>query len=283
MVGAATVKVLSERYASRVEIRAGVRNPDKAEALKSLSGVSVVRAEMGTAELETTLKGVDSLFIVTPGVENRAELASATAVYAKKAGVKHLVVVSILTADKQDTTFGKEFGKLETEIKAIKVPFTILRLGFFVENYFGLKESISGAGIISSPADPTKPFGIVVTEDIGKAAAAVLVDPSNHVNKTYNIISDHHSYGDVAAAFEEALEKKVTNTRITSEDAKKGLIEMGFPEWRVSGLMDFMKLLNEGNPALATTNVQDFQSITGERPTDFKSWLTQVKGTFLDQ
>ena len=71
-VGSATIQALAAKYASRVEIRAGVRNPDKADKLKSIPNVSVVKAEMGTAELENTLKGVHSLFIVTPGVINRA-------------------------------------------------------------------------------------------------------------------------------------------------------------------------------------------------------------------
>ena len=33
-VGSATVRVLSAKYSDKVEIRAGVRNPDKADKLK---------------------------------------------------------------------------------------------------------------------------------------------------------------------------------------------------------------------------------------------------------
>ena len=278
-VGAATVKALAAKYTSRVEIRAGVRNPDKAEALKSLSGVSVVQAEMGSAELETTLKGVDSLYIVTPGAENRAELASATAVSAKKAGVKHLVVVSVLTADKQDTVFGAQLTKLESNVKALGVPYTFLRLPMFVENYFGFKDTIK-AGAIYCPVDPTKPYSPVVVADAGKAAAVVLVDPSNHANRTYNIISDRHSYGDAAAAFEETLGKKVTYTRVSYEDAKKSFLGMGYPEWQVNGLIELFKLVDEGDPVISMENAGDYEKITGEKPTDLKSWVAQVKGAF---
>ena len=104
-VGSATVQVLSSKYADKVEIRAGVRNPDKADKLKSLPNVSVVQAEMGDKEkLTRTLKGVHTLYIVTPGVENRAQLTIATAQAAKDAGVKHLLVVSVPTADLKDKT-----------------------------------------------------------------------------------------------------------------------------------------------------------------------------------
>ena len=110
-VGSATIQALAAKYASRVEIRAGVRNPDKADKLKSIPNVSVVKAEMGTAELENTLKGVHSLFIVTPGVINRAALTIATAESAKKAGVNHQLIVSIPTADKKGYNFRRTNGR----------------------------------------------------------------------------------------------------------------------------------------------------------------------------
>ena len=49
-IGSATVTALSIRHADKLDIRAGVRNPDKAEKLKGLTGVSVVQAEMGAKE-----------------------------------------------------------------------------------------------------------------------------------------------------------------------------------------------------------------------------------------
>ena len=204
-VGSATVKALSAKHAGRVEIRAGVRNPDKADSLKSLTGVRVVKAEMGSSELETTLKGVAALFIVTAGVVNGADLAIATAASAKKAGVKHIVAVSVPTAGKNDTIFGRQLAKLESGIKDLGVPYTFLRLPMFFENYWGFKDTIKGAGAIYAPADPTKPFVSVVVADAGNAAASILVDPANHANKVYHIVSDRHTFGDVAAAFEEAL------------------------------------------------------------------------------
>ena len=94
LVGSSTLKVLSEKYSDTVEIRAGVRNPDKAEKLKSLPNVAVTRAEMGDAALKDTLRGVDALYIVTPGTELRVPITIATAEAAKEAGVKHIMVIS---------------------------------------------------------------------------------------------------------------------------------------------------------------------------------------------
>ena len=75
-VGVATVTTLSEKYADRVEVKAGVRNPDadKASKLKALPNVEVVQATMGDSSLVSVLNGVTTLYIVTPSAENRAHL-----------------------------------------------------------------------------------------------------------------------------------------------------------------------------------------------------------------
>ena len=279
-VGSATVKTLSAKYADKVEIRTGVRNPEKAGELKSLAGVTVVKAEMGSTDLETTLRGINTLFIVTPGVENRAELAIATATSAKKAGVKYLVVVSVLTADNLDTIFGRQWHKVETEVKALGVAYTILRLPFFVDNAWAFKDTIKGAGAMYNPVDPTKPLSPVVVADVGNAAAAVLADSATHANKTYNIISHRHTYRDMAAAFGEALGKTVTYNRVPYEDAKKAFMGMGFPEWQVDGIMELFKLMDAGDSVISTTDIGDYQKITGETPTSLKTWVAQVKAGF---
>ena len=280
-VGSATVQVLAEKYINEIEIRAGVRNPDKADKLKAIAGISVVKAEMGSPELKATLCGVDTLFIVSPGVENRAELVIPTTQSAKAAGVKHQVVVSGPTADShRDSLLGRGFNKIETSVKALGMTYTMLRLPMFFESYFGFKDTIKGEGAIHWPADPSKKFSAVSVGDIGKAAAAVLVNPAKHANKTYTIVSDHHSYGDVAAAFGEALGKTVTYNRISYEAAKQAFLGMGFPEWQLRVLMEFFKLIDNDDPVLYTTNASDYNLITGEQPTNLKAWVTQVKGAF---
>ena len=279
-VGSATVQVLAEKYASKVEIRAGVRNPDKADRLKAIAGISVVKAEMGSAELKSTLQGVDTLFIVTPGAENRAELVISTAKSAKEAGVKHQVLVSALIADRQDILFGRQFTEIETSVKALGVTYTMLRVSVFFENNLRFKDMIKSQGTIYYPVDPSKTLSTASVGDIEKAAAAILVNPANHANKTYTIISDLHSYGDVAAAIGEALGKTVTYNQVSYDAATQAFLGKGVPEWRVGGLMEVCKLINNGDPVMSTTESSDYNLIAGEQPTSLKTWVSQVKGAF---
>ena len=87
----------------------------------------MVKAEMGSSELETTLKGVAALFIVTAGVVDGADLAIATAASAKKAGVKHVLVIAVAISKEKGITLGPEFY-VETKIKALGEPYTFLPL-----------------------------------------------------------------------------------------------------------------------------------------------------------
>ena len=209
LIGTATLTALAEKYADKVEIRAGVRNPDKADKLKAIAGITIVKAEMGEKdELVNTFKGVNALYIVTPGTQNRAELTLATAEAAKQAGVKAVVVVSSSMAVLTDTLFGRQFGEIEDKISKLGVPYTILRLPYFAENHWGFKDSIIGQSSIHSPVDPTKPFSVIVSEDAGKAAAVILGDPTKHANKTYDLVSDQQTLDAVTEGFSKALGTK---------------------------------------------------------------------------
>ena len=280
-IGLATLQALSSKYADKLEIRAGVRDPEKADKVKAIAGVNVVKATQGDkAQLLTAFSGVTSLYIVVPGVENRAELSIKTAEAAKEAGVKHLVVLSALTTEHTDTVFGKQFTEIEGAITKLGVPYTFLRLPLFVENYFGFKETIEKMSTIITPVNPSKSYTPVVVGDAGKAAAAVLADPSKHANKTYAIVSDRHTHNDVAKAFSEALGKEITVTTNTYEEAKKFIMGIGLPEWQVDGILELYKLIDSGSSTTNQEHFPDFKDITGEEPTNLKDWVKAVAPAF---
>ena len=280
-IGSATVQALSTRFSDKLDIRAGVRNPDKADKLKGFKGVTVVRAEMGVkGELINTFKGVDALYIVTSGTENRAELTITTAEAAKEAGVKHILVVSLCSADNPNTVFGKQFTEIEVGISKLGVSYVILRLPWFLENFLADTSTIRESSQFYLPVDPTKHIPFIAVEDAGVASAVILADPKKHTNKTYDIVSNRHSLGDVAAAFTEALGKEVKYVLVQYEDIKKTLLGAGMPQWRVEGMLGYLKLVDGGLEGADVPEIGDFERITGEKPTSLKEWVAKVKDTF---
>ena len=280
-IGSATLQALSSKYAGKFDIRAGVRNPDKADKLRGLAGVTVVQATQGDKDnLVGVFKGVDALYIVAPGVENRAELIIGTAEAAKAAGVKFLLVLSVPTADLTDTIFGRQLNETETAVTKLSIPHAFIRLPLFVDNYWAFKDPIQSQSSIYSPVDPSQPFTSVVVDDAGKAAAAVLADWRKHENKTYTIISDRHSYGDVAREFSETVGKEVKYVRVPYDAAKQSFLQAGVPEWQTDGILELYKLIDTGSPATNYADLGDFEKITGEKPTNLKAWLSKVGEAF---
>ena len=280
-IGVATVAALAAKYADKVEVRAGVRNPEKADKLKAIGGVSVVQATMGDKEnLKSALKGVDSLYIVTPGAKDRAPLTIATAEAAKEAGVKFILVVSVPTANLTDTIFGAQLSEVEDKVGKLGVPYAFLRLPFFVENLWLFKDSIAGQGTIYYPVNPDKPYTSVVVEDAGKAGAAILADPSKHAGKTYTLVSDRNTYNDVAQEFSEALGKEVKYNRVPYEAGKQAFLSMGLEEWLADGVLELYKLLDSGAPETNIADMSDYGKITGEKPTSLKAWIKKYAPGF---
>ena len=276
-VGSATVTALSTKYAEKVEIRAGVRNPAKAEKLKALPNVTVVQATMGESNLVGVLTGVSTLYIVTPNAENRNPLTSKTAEYAKQAGVKHIAVVSIAIIDVTVTYFGRQFKEIENNISKLGVPYTIIRLPIFMDSYLLFKDSILGQASIFYPADPDKVFQPIAVEDIGKASAAILVNPEKYENKALTIVGDTQTHGGVTRALSEALGKEIKYVRLTYEEARKGV---GVPEWQADGAFEVLKLVDSGSPLVTDNDLGLYKTITGEEPTDLKKWVDKNIAAF---
>ena len=276
-VGVATVAALSTRYADKVEIRAGVRNPDKADRLKSLANVTVVQAAVGDKEnLTGILNGVDALLVVTPPTKNRAQLSIATAEAAKVAGVKHIAVVSILTASLPNTIIGGQFAEIEGAVQQLGIPYTFLRLPYFAENFWGFKPTIVEQSVIFSPRDPEKPFQVMTVENIGEAGAAILADPAKHAGKIYNLIGDRVTPNDVVKSFSKALGRDIKFSRISFEAAKQGYIQgAGFQEWEADGTLELVKLANDSAPEVNPSDLSAYESITGGKATTVSEWIAK--------
>ena len=279
-VGSATIQALSTKYADKLEIRAGVRNPDKADKIK-LPGVTIVQAEMGAKDkLKETLKGVDALFIVTPGAENRAPLSIATAEAAKEAGVKFILAVSVPIASLTDTIIGRQFSELEGKISSLGVPYTFIRLPHFIDNNWGFKDTIQSQSAFYSPINGDKSFTAVVVEDAGNAAATILSDYTKHTNKTYTVVSDRYTDNELAKAFSEVLGKEIKYIQVSYDATKQAFLGNGYPEWEVDSLLEIFKLIDNDAPEINQSDLSVYKTLTGEEPTSVKAWIAKYDGAF---
>ena len=279
-VGRATVNALSVKYGRKIDIRAGVRNPETVAMFKHLTGVSTVQVEMGEYErLKELLNGVKVLLISPPDTENRGELAQRTAEAAKDSGVSHIVAISHADAGKQDTIFGQQFYDVEQAVLQLGIPCTILRLPWLMENYFSFKHSIQKELIFSAPVDGMKAFPVVCMDDAGAAAAAILASPEKHAGKIYTIVSDRNTFELVSEALSRALSREISYVRVSYDECRDSLRELGLAAWTVEGFLQYYATVDDGS-ALEPGGDEDFKEITGKNPTKLVTWMNRFASAF---
>ena len=280
-IGKATLAALTSRHAGKVQAFAGVRNPDRFDTMDK---VEAVQADMGDkAALAEALKGFDSAFLVVPGHENRTELAINGIEAAKAAGLKFLLVLSVLTSG-TDSIFGKQFKPIEAKLKESGLDYAIVRLPLFMDNNYANVGSIKGQSTFYDPRDPTKLHTPVAVSDVGKAAADILADPSKHNGKTYKLVSPAFSLNDAAAAFSKTLAKEVTATTVPYEAAKEAFMGMGFPEWQTDGILELFKYIDKESPITnEDEQTGDIELITGEKALTIEKWVEQNAAGFQEE
>jgi uncharacterized protein YbjT (DUF2867 family) len=275
-IGKSTLAALVSRHAKGVSTTAGVRDPSKFE----MEGVTSVKADMGDkVALTKTLKGYDRAFLVIPGHENRIELGTNALEAAKEAGVKHVLLLSVLTSE-TDSIFGRHFKPLEDKVKELGIDFTIVRLPLFVDNNYAHADSIKSQGTFYVPHGADKMHTPATVADIGKASADILATPGKHIGKVYKLVTPAYSMNDLAAAFTKTLGKEVTMTQVPYGAAKEAFMGMGFPEWQVDGIMELYKFIDADSEWTNEKETGDIEKITGEKATTMEEWVEQNAAGF---
>ena len=263
----------------RFAVTATVRNPDsdKAASLKDLTNVKLAAGDMSDpASLSEPLTGARVAFIVTPGAEDRAALATNAVKAAKDAGVPHVVVVSVTSADDDSVLFGRQFMELEANVKAAGIKYTLLRLPLFTDNNWAQAGSIKGDGKFYGPADPAVKFSSVAVSDVAACVTAIVADPGAHEDKTYVLTSPAYTHAELAAAFSASLGKPVEYVQVPDEAAKKSFMDIGMPEWQAGGVLELYAIINAGRGVYDS----DIKAITGADPLTIEAWVESVKGGF---
>jgi NAD(P)H dehydrogenase (quinone) len=234
------------------EIVAGGRNLDKLADLAA-QGVKVVPLDYNDpSTIEAALAGADSVVLVSasePGKrvpQHKAVIDAAVA-----AGVNHIVYTSAPKARTSDLILAPEHKATEELLEASGIPTTILRNGWYTENYVGTARQSAESGVlVSSVGD-----GLVASasrKDYADAAAAVLTTPG-HDGKVYELSGDvAWSQADLAAAISTVTGTTVVYTPVNTEQHAALLKTAGLDD----GTIGFVTALdaNIADGALAETS-----------------------------
>ncbi|WPU22621.1 SDR family oxidoreductase [Cedecea neteri] len=212
------------------EIVAVVRNPAKVDDFAS-RGVQVRAADYGdVAALAKAFSGVEKgLLISSSEVGQRAVQHSNIITAAKLAGVKLIAYTSLLHADKSPLALAEEHIVTEQQLKASGVPFTLLRNGWYTENYLASVPPAIQHGVFIGSAGEGK-IASATRADYAAAAAKVLT-LDNQAGKVYELAGDHGwTLAELAAEVSQQSGKPVVYQNLNEADFKAALQGAGLPE-----------------------------------------------------
>lgn len=193
--GAATRHLLNNNW----KVRAFVRDENKPAAaeLKSL-GVEIFKGDMSdAASLDKAMEGVYGAFSVQNfwehGYEGELKQGLAVADAASKAGVKHFVQSSVGGAERATKLphFDVKF-EVENHVKALSLPYTILRPVFFMENLSTFNKPVETDGklTLNLALKPDTKLQMIAVDDIGAITAIVFGNPEEYLGKEIEIAGD---------------------------------------------------------------------------------------------
>jgi uncharacterized protein YbjT (DUF2867 family) len=273
--GAAVLGALVERNAA---VRAFVHDPDKYGAP---AGVEVAAGDFrDAASMEAALAGVDHAYLVGPSLPDQVELETAFVEAARRAGLEHLVRLSILGADQPGAgavRFAAAHAAMEQVVRASGIPWTMLRANAFMQNSLRQAGAIAAQSAFYSSSSPAARVSYIDARDIGEVAARVLTEPG-HEGQAYQLTGPEAlSDDDIAARLSDVLGRSVTHVQVPWEAVRESLAGMGLPEWGLDGFKELSDLYETGAAAWVSP---DPERLLGRPPRTFAEFAGDYRTAF---
>jgi uncharacterized protein YbjT (DUF2867 family) len=146
-------------------------------------------------------------------------------------GVKHVVFLSSIGADREDSGIVKSVWLAERELGQLPVAMTFIRAGYFMENWAGSLQPVL-QGALPTFFTPDQPVPMIATRDIGEVAARSLLEPAPGHRVIDLAGPKDYTVTEVAAVFRKLLNKPVA--------VQAGPLEAMVPAFKGFGMSDEM-------------------------------------------
>jgi uncharacterized protein YbjT (DUF2867 family) len=268
-VGSAVIASLLER---KEEVRAMVHTGSGA----TVAGTQTVEGSFeDAASLKAALDGIDTMFLVSPGV---LEWESAAIAAAADARLTRVVKESVLGADDSaQSAILKTHAAIEGVLFDSGVPFTILRPNDYMQNFTtDLLPQIKAQSAISLPAGDAK-LSFVDVRDIAEVAAVALLSPELESETIELTGPESISYFDAARIISEAAGRRIAFNNLPDEIARQVFIAGGLKAPYADALIALYAFYRSGGGDVVNTNVYD---ITGREPRTLQAFAQENAAVF---
>jgi NAD(P)H dehydrogenase (quinone) len=225
------------------------------------------------------LRGFDRVFLLSPAIEEQAELETVfiDALVAAGHGPHVVKIAADGFADPGcDVRFMLSHRQVAAHLDATGLPATYLAPALYMEDLLAAADTISGSGEVPVPAGHGR-VGFVAASDVAAVAARVLTSP-DHAGATYVVTGPEAlRFKDVAARISAVFAREVDYTDQSPERARELMLAGGVSPWRADGNLELFDWIRQGGADNVTATVRE---VTGADPQLVQDWLEESRADF---
>jgi uncharacterized protein YbjT (DUF2867 family) len=264
------------------KVRVVGRDSKKLAALVSRGGEAIVANVVDTEALTRAFAEAEAVYsLIPPSMTSnnlRAEQDQVTDAVAKAletAGVKYVVALSSIGADKADKT-GPVAGLHYMESKFTMIPglnALYLRAAYFMENTLAQAWIIQQFGMMAGPVRGDLSLPMIATRDVAAAAADALLGLDFSGQRTRELLGQRDlAYSEVARIVGAAIGKPaLAYIQLPAEQVIMALAQMGVSKNVASLICEMSDALNSGH-----MKALEPRSPANTTPTSFETFLQEV-------
>jgi uncharacterized protein YbjT (DUF2867 family) len=163
--------------------------------------------------------------------------------------------------------------RVEEQLLASQLPFTILQPAIYMQNILVYWDSISEQGIYPIPYPAETRLSFVDLRDVAQAAALVLTEPS-HVSATYQLVgTEPLSQVKIADILSKQLDRTVKTELIPIETWQRQARSAGLGEYQIEALT---KMFHYYERYGLRGNTHVLSWLLNHSPTSFTSFVEQT-------
>jgi len=236
------------------QVRAFVRNEEKAQPLKEAGAEIYVGDLDRPGTIDGALDGVDQVYLCTWNGPTALQQGLNVIEAIRRAGISPFVVRHSAFGAKGSRII-RQIDEVDKALRASGLRWTSIKPTFFMQNLMMAAGTIREQGQIYWDWADGK-AGMVDVRDVADAAFGALTGKAE-AGKEYVLTGPASvSMHDVASTFSKRLNKPVQYVPVPHEASKQAMMGMGFPEFIVDGYIELNEGFSHGIADRSTDNVQ---------------------------
>jgi uncharacterized protein YbjT (DUF2867 family) len=265
-----------------VPVRAVVKNAAQAATTRQDGAVEVVVGDLRSEEtLRNALTGADVLYHAAPTqiIDERPIIDHLIAIGPAN-GLQHIVFHSVIHPNLHQLTHHHQKDIAEGILRSSGIPTTVLRPSHYMQNYLEVWEFLQ-AGVMPYPVSPDSVMGVVDVADVAEAAANILVDPTPHTDRVYDLSTVELTRHEMAEIWSDVLGHRVTAIRIPPSSLTNSLNVLPALASVVGHAVQSTKLNSIGHlvrGAKAASNPRDMKNWPADAREAYRTMMTHYDG-----